>query len=124
MDGEVRTGGAPCRGVEQQCLVRDANEVTESANERRPVGAERLPFRCECGDPACTAEVHLTHAEYEAVRYYGSHFLVRINHENGENACVLREISGAAVIDVVTADARYMVLARNQRHVWMETEER
>jgi hypothetical protein len=98
--------------------------VTESTNERRSTGADRLPFRCECGDPECAAQVHLTHAEYEAVRSYGSHFLVRINHENAENACVLRETSGTAVIDVVAADARYLVLARNRRHAWMETDER
>ena len=107
------------RESEQQCLVRDANEAVERANGALPVGADRRRLRCECGDPACRERVSLTHVEYEAVRVRGSHFFVGVNHENPESACVLRENARFAVIDVVSGEARYDVLARNSRHVWV-----
>ncbi len=112
------------REAEQQCLVREENEVTEMGNLARVPGAERVRFRCECGDPACNAVVALTHPQYEGVRSFGSHFLVGLNHENPESAWVLREGEGFAVIDVVAADARYVVLARNPRHAWVDERDR
>jgi hypothetical protein len=110
----------PPREAEQQCLVRDANEAISLSHVALAAGAERLALRCECGDPGCLACVALTQAEYEAVRAYGSHFAVGINHENPESACVLSENAHFGVIDVVAGDARYHVLARNPRHVWVE----
>ena len=38
--------------------------------------------------------------------------------ENPESACVLSENERHAVVDVVAAQARYAVLARNPRHIW------
>lgn len=61
-----------------------------------------------------------THAEYEDVRSSGSHFIISVDHENPENACVLHQNERHAVVDVVVADARYAVLARNPRHAWVE----
>jgi hypothetical protein len=83
-----------------------------------------MAMRCECGDPACRARVSLTHADYEAVRAYGSRFVVGVNHENPENACVLTENTEFAVIDVIAAGARYHALARNPRHAWVGASER
>ena len=83
-------------------------------------GAQRLALRCECGDAGCVACVSLTRAEYEAVRAYGSHFAVGVNHENPEDACVLSETAQFEVIDVIGGDSRYHVLARNPRHAWSE----
>jgi hypothetical protein len=115
----VERGGSP-REAERQCLVREENEVVELRNVARASGAARARLRCECGDPACDAAVALTHSQYEGVRACGSHFLVGLNHENPESAWVLREGDGFAVIDVVAADARYVVLARNPRHAWVD----
>jgi hypothetical protein len=80
-------------------------------------------MRCECGDSTCLAAVEVTHAEYEAVRAYGSRFLIERNHENPESSCVLCENTRFAVIDVVTGGARYHVLARNPRHAWTDKRE-
>jgi hypothetical protein len=110
--------------AEQQCLIRDANEAGERLNAALTEGAARLALRCECGDPVCQQRVCLTHAEYEAVRAYGSRFLVGVNHENPENAWVLSENPRYAVVDVVDGDARYQVLARNPRHAWVEALDR
>jgi hypothetical protein len=112
------------REAEQQCLIRDANEAAELSNAALKQGLARLALRCECGDPACQAHVSLTHAEYEAVRAYGSHFVINLNHENPENTSVLSENPRFAVIDVVAADVRHKVLARNPRHSWVAAHER
>jgi hypothetical protein len=126
MGSEVRgqIGSPAHQGAEQQCLIRDANEAIELSNTALTKGVARLALRCECGDPACQSRVSLTHAEYEAVRAYGSRFVVGLNHENPENAWVLSEHPGFAVIDVVASDARYEVLARHPRHAWVEARDR
>lgn len=96
--------------------------MVEAANEALPAGAERIPLHCECGDPACQVLVSMTHAEYEDVRASGSRFLVGLNHEDPETCCVVRESAGVAIIDVVAADARYVVQFRNHRHSWRSAE--
>jgi hypothetical protein len=103
----------------RQCAVRDANEAVERTNTA-DASAVRTTFRCECGDPACLAALVLSHSEYEAVRAYGSRFLIERDHENPESSWVLCENARFTVIDVVAADARYHVLARNPRHAWTD----
>jgi hypothetical protein len=112
-------GSHALREAEQQCLVRDANEAAELLNVDLIMETKRRELRCECGDGACLARVSMTHAEYEAVRVYGSRFVIRVDHENPENACVLTENARFGVIDVVAGDARYQVLTRNPRHAWV-----
>jgi len=109
--------------AEQQCVVREANEAVSVLHMALAAGAQRLALRCECGDAGCVACVSLTRGEYEAVRAYGSHFAVGVNHENPEDACVLSESARFEVIDVIGGDSRYHVLARNPRHAWSERSE-
>jgi hypothetical protein len=113
-------GSHALREAEQQCLVRDANEAAELLNAALVTETTRVGLRCECGDPACLARLCLTHSEYEAVRVYGSRFVIGLNHENPESACVLSENAHFGVIDVVAGDARYQVLTRNPRHAWVD----
>ena len=115
----AQSGGWTMRGIEQQCLVRTANEASELVNAALADGAVRAPLRCECGDPGCTTLVAPTHAEYEAVRARGSHFIITLDHENPEVSWVLSEGDRYAVIDVVAGDARHVVLARNPRNAWL-----
>jgi len=103
----------------QQCTVRIANESAEHLN-MTPLQDVRSALRCECGDPGCRACVDITHSEYEAVRAYGSHFVIKPDHENSENTAVLRENTRFAVIDVVAGDVRYHVRACNPRHSWID----
>ena len=105
----------------RQCLVRDANEAIETANDALPLGTLLQPMRCECGDPSCRADVSPTRAEYEEVRAFGSRFVIHVNHENPENASVVSESAGFAVIELVTRDARYEVLSRNPRSKWTDS---
>jgi hypothetical protein len=81
---------------------------------------ERLGLRCECGDPECLQGIGPTHSEYEAVRAYGSRFIVHPNHENPETAAVVNEGPRFSVVEVVAAEARYQALARNLRHIWID----
>ena len=111
-----KTGAVASRDAAHQCLVRDANETAERQNAALAAGANRAALRCECGDERCLAPVCPTHCEYEAVRFYGSRFVIGLNHENPETAWVLSENPRFAVIDVVAGDARYQVLARNPRN--------
>jgi hypothetical protein len=113
-------GSHALREAEQQCLVRDANEAAELLNVALIMETKRRELRCECGDGACLARVSMTHAEYEAVRVYGSRFVIGVDHENPESACVLSENARFGVIDVVAGDARYQVLTRNPRHAWVD----
>jgi hypothetical protein len=123
MGSEASDRSAP-RETEVQSLARDENEAAEILNHGLTRGDVRETLRCECGDPACQARVALTHAEYERVRAYGSHFLISLNHENPENTWVLCENARFAVIDVVAGDERYQVMARNPRHLWVEEPDR
>ncbi|MEY2517880.1 MAG: hypothetical protein QOJ89_5244 [bacterium] len=111
---------APTPEAEQQCALRLANEAIERRNMAAPVAGERSALRCECGDPVCRVCIDVSHGEYEAVRDYGSRFLITPNHENPENTSVLSENARFAVIDVVAGDARYQVLAGNPRHAWVD----
>jgi hypothetical protein len=113
-------GPRASREADQQCLIRDANEAIERLNLKLTAGAVRLEMRCECGDPACLERVIPTHAEYEAVRAYGSRFILHVHHENPETASVVTESGGFSIIDVVAGDARYQALARNTRHAWVD----
>jgi hypothetical protein len=119
-DAPGHAGLRASREADQQCLIRDANEAIERLNIKLMTGAARLELRCECGDPACLVRVQPTHTEYEAVRAYGSRFMVRPNHENPETASVVSENIRFAVIDVVAGDARYQALARHTRHAWVD----
>jgi hypothetical protein len=113
----------PPHEAAQQCMARDANEAAERMNTAHGA-APRFALRCECGDPTCLAPVEMTHDEYEAVRAYGSRFLIEPNHENPESSWVLSENARFAVIDVVAGDARYHVRARNPRHAWTDARDR
>jgi hypothetical protein len=121
-EGPCEFGPRARHEAAQQCASRDANETAERANTARSHG-RRVALRCECGDPTCLAAIEMTHAEYEAVRAYGSHFLIEPNHENPESSWVLRENARFAVIDVVAGDARHHVMAQNPRHAWTDARE-
>ena len=112
------------REAQQQCLARTSNEATELLNQELSAGERRASLRCECGDPSCEEHLEATHAEYEAVRAFGSRFVIVLDHENPETSCVLCENPRFAVIDVVAGPARYRVLADNPRHNWVDAHDR
>jgi hypothetical protein len=69
------------RVARNDATFREANEAIRDAaasmnlNEQRP-----LPLICECADPSCSEILHLTTAEYEAVRADPSRFINAPGH--------------------------------------------
>jgi hypothetical protein len=101
-----------------QCLTRAMNERAERTNLLAGVHRRTL-LRCECGDPACHANVDPTHAEYEDVRAFGARFLVERNHEDPESSCVVGDTAAFSVVEVVAADARRFALGQDGRDAWV-----
>lgn len=63
-----------------EARFRDINERLEHGLRQLPDMPDVLAFVCECGDRNCAAHVHLTLAEYEAVRSDSRHFAVIPGH--------------------------------------------
>ena len=57
-------------------MFRQANEGIHAAAEVYEVEEDmRIPFICECADPACREIIRLSQDDYEAVRAESRHFL-------------------------------------------------
>lgn len=67
------------RVAKNDAAFRQANERIERA--AREFGIERVPFICECADPACTEVIRLSLEEYERVRGDSRLFLNAVGHE-------------------------------------------
>lgn len=66
---------------ENESMFRAANETIELKAESVSVGAEPVPFVCECPDPSCTEIVKLTLVEYEEIRTGPTRFFVVSGHQ-------------------------------------------
>lgn len=72
------------RLASNEALFREINErVAEVAKHFVEVEstADPIEFTCECGRRACTEQIALTVAEYEAIRAVPTHFAVVPGHE-------------------------------------------
>lgn len=80
--------------------TRQINEWEEQGRDRE-LGQDRPMdcYSCECGDPACKAQIHLSRAEYEDVRASARLFAIAVNHENPEADRVVSENNRFAVVD-------------------------
>lgn len=99
---------ASWRARESETQAR-SREENESRARRRDSGTTDdgavSPFRCECGDEACTCAIRLTAAEYESVRAYATRFAIARNHENPESEQLVEQHERFAVVETVSADA-------------------
>jgi stearoyl-CoA desaturase (delta-9 desaturase) len=104
------------RESETQARSREENE-----SRARPRGGPTIadggvsPFRCECGDEACTGAIRLTAAEYESVRAYATRFAIARNHENPESEQLVEEHERFAVVETVSAEATKLARRSNPR---------
>src|SRR5215210_6950252 len=89
------------RVAENEVRFRDINE--RLLDELRVVAANEKPveFVCECGYHDCSLPVHLTLAEYRAVRRDDRRFAIRAGHE-------IREVER-----VVERHVRYWVIEKD-----------
>jgi hypothetical protein len=93
------------RESETQARSREDNESTARARGSPTTDGGMSPFRCECGDDACTCAIRLTAAEYESVRAYATHFAIARNHENPESEQLVEEHERFAVVETVSGEA-------------------
>lgn len=63
-----------------EATFREANERIQEARRELNPPAERVPFLCECEEPACHQPILLTDAEYEHVRSDGTIFVIVTGH--------------------------------------------
>src|SRR5689334_17444242 len=104
------------RECETQARSREENESTarRRAGQTIDQGAV-IPFRCECGDGACTCAIRLTAAEYESVRAHATRFAIARNHENPECEQLVEEHERFAVVETVSAEAAKLARRSNPR---------
>jgi hypothetical protein len=89
-----------------QSRFRRSNERLErAACSHRFEAADRVPFLCECADPACFEAVMLSIAEYERVRAHPTWFVLVAGHEEAEAAYerIVEAERGYAVVEKVGA---------------------
>ena len=86
------------RVADNESTFRDVNERIEETHER--YGAEGpQEFLCECGTTECSERVHLTLAEYEALRANPLRFAIVPGHEIPEVERVVEEHERFTVIE-------------------------
>ena len=66
---------------QNEVLFRQVNERLEELNEAFAVVTDVVEFVCECGDPACTAQITLSVSEYERARADPTTFVIVPGHE-------------------------------------------
>jgi hypothetical protein len=86
------------RRAHNETVFRAANEQLRATRDELDFQpAERTPFLCECGEPACVAPIMLSLGEYETVRSEPNRFALVPGHDDPEEETVVSD--GAAVGD-------------------------
>jgi hypothetical protein len=99
MDGSVDKQAA-IRIARNQALFRSVNEQIEVANERfSAILGERVDFVCECADDVCMERITITLDQYEDLRRFPTHFVVKPGHVYREVERVVEEINGYVVVE-------------------------
>jgi hypothetical protein len=79
-----------------EATFREANERIRQAECELDPPLERVPYLCECEEPACHAPIRLTAAEYEVVRDDPTYFVIVSGHStDGE---VVSERDGHLIV--------------------------
>jgi hypothetical protein len=93
-------GSRNVRIAENQALFRAMNDRMAVWDERREAPADEAHlFFCECGEPTCLERVHLTLAEYAAIRESPVRFAVLAGHVFPEAEKIVAERDGYLVVE-------------------------
>ena len=92
---EVDHDQRAAKGARNQALWRHVNERIERVAE----DAANPEFICECADTDCTQMLHLTIAEYEAVRESPVRFPVAPGHVYRDFEKVVEERDGYVIVE-------------------------
>ena len=99
-----------------ESMFRATNEQIELDAESIGMGADPVPFVCECPDPSCTEIVELTLVDYELVRTGTTRFFVVPGYQalavQAGAAVVVEEREGICIAEKIgvageVADALY-----------------
>ena len=77
-----------------QSLFREVNERVLQVVD----GAAIHPFICECAHADCARNVSMSTEEYEAVRRFPTHFVVKPGHERTDVERVVHHANGRFVV--------------------------
>jgi len=91
------------RALENESAFRAMNERIEEL-ESGWESEQPLAFVCECSNPACTAPVYLTLAEYRAVRIDALQFFVLPDHVDPEVETAVQATDRYAVVRKLDPD--------------------
>ena len=106
-----------------QSRFRRSNErLQRAAYSHRFGAADRVPFLCECADPACFEAVMLSLEEYERVREHASRFVRVAGHEDAEAAHerIVEAEKGYAIVEKVGDAGSTPPRARPQARIGLE----
>jgi hypothetical protein len=92
------------RIVRNNYTFREANEKIRARADEYDAPVERIPFLCECPEPACTEILRLTLSEYADVRANPAYFFTAPGHEQAD----------AAVARVVSRENEYVVVEKDE----------
>jgi hypothetical protein len=70
------------RAAKNQTVFRDFNERVKVQNDDYPYIVPMSDWVCECANESCVKVIHMSPAEYEAVREGGSCFVVAPGEEH------------------------------------------
>ena len=73
------------RRAENEAIFRAGNEAIV---QNLDLTEGSLPLICECGSADCFDRIHVTVADYEAVRSHPAHFVLESGHEDDEEFVV------------------------------------
>jgi hypothetical protein len=83
-----------------QALFRAVAEQIEASNQTfRVTLGDLADFVCECADDKCMERITVTIDQYEALRRFPTHFIVKPGHVYLEFERVVEEIEGFSVVE-------------------------
>ena len=91
-----RIDGREQRVIRNEALFREVNERIAEISRSGPI-----EFLCECGEETCLETVGLTRQEYERVRSFSDHFVMKSGHEHPDFERVIHSHDRYVVVDKV-----------------------
>jgi len=98
--GRQRPRRSVARRPESECAAR-----SERAHRTVPCGGGFIEFVCECSCPSWAERVALTLEDYELVRRFSTHFLVKPEHADATTEQVVAEGERFAVVEKLGSGA-------------------
>jgi hypothetical protein len=83
---------------ENEALFREVNERINELDSTFGVERPQFTIVCECGHVKCAEHIHITHADYEALRADPTWFAVLPGHELPSVERVIEERDGYFVV--------------------------